>query len=87
MSTNLSMEHECPSHRSPHQGNCWQGCPCQSGTASGPLDGDIRRVSLWSPERMDPGGITLPGLKEWPEAEQELARGAAAQIGAPVCLH
>ena len=60
-STNLPEKPKCPPHRSPYQGNCWQGCSCQSGTTGGHSDRDLRRVHLWPTEGMDPRGIEPPG--------------------------
>ena len=59
--TNLPEKPECTTYRSPHQGNYWQAQSWQSGTTSGPPDGDLKRVHLWHTEGMDPGGIEPPG--------------------------
>ena len=61
LSSSLSKKHEYLPHRSPHQGHCWQGHSCQSGTASGPSNGDFRRVHPWPTEGMEPGSSESPG--------------------------
>ena len=62
LSTNLPEKHKCPPHRSLSQGNCWQGCSCQSSTSSGSPSGDLGRVCSWPTEGMDPGGVEPLGL-------------------------
>ena len=71
-SVNLPEEPKCPSHRSPHQSNCWQGHSCQPGAMSGPPNRNYGRVFPQPPERMEE--LNLHGLEEWPEVEQEQAR-------------
>ena len=73
-------------HRSPCQGNCWQGHSNQPGTTGGPPNRNLRIVCLLPPERMDSGGVEPPGPGGVARSRTKTGQGATAQMGTPVCL-